>query len=160
AVAALSTERSDRRTGFFRTCAAIGMHVAEALDYAHRHGVIHRDIKPANILLDTQGEVWITDFGLARLKNESGLTVSGDFLGTLRYMSPEQTTGNRMPVDHRTDIYSLGATVYELLALRPVFASQERAVLLRQITSEEPCLLRRLDRAVPVELEIILSKAL
>jgi serine/threonine protein kinase len=160
AVAALSTERSDGRTEFFRTAARIGMRVAEALDYAHRQGVIHRDIKPANILLDAQGEVWITDFGLARLKNENGLTMSGDFLGTLRYMSPEQTMGSRTPVDHRSDIYSLGATLYELLVLRPVFASQERAVLLRQITSEEPCPLRQLDRAVPVELEIILSKAL
>jgi serine/threonine protein kinase/Flp pilus assembly protein TadD len=160
AVAALSTERSDGRTEFFQTAARIGMRLAEALDYAHRQGVIHRDIKPANILLDAQGEVWITDFGLARLKNENGLTVSGDLLGTLRYMSPEQTTLNRTPIDHRTDIYSLGATLYELVALRPVFSSQERAVLLRQITSEEPSPLRRLDRAVPVELEIILTKAL
>jgi serine/threonine protein kinase len=159
-VAALSTERSDGRTEFFRTAARMGMRLAEAIDYAHRQGVIHRDIKPANILLDAQGDVWITDFGLARLKNESSLTVSGDFLGTLRYMSPEQTTLNRMPVDHRTDIYSLGATLYELLALRPAFASQERAVLLRQITSEEPSPLRRLDRSVPVELEIILTKAI
>jgi serine/threonine protein kinase/Flp pilus assembly protein TadD len=160
AVAALSTERSEGRTEFFQTCARIGMQVAEALDCAHRQGVIHRDIKPANILVDSQGDVWITDFGLARLKNENGLTVSGDLLGTLRYMSPEQTMGNRTPVDHRTDIYSLGATLYELLALRPVFASQERAVLLRQIASEEPGPLRQLDRAVPVELEIIVSKAL
>jgi serine/threonine protein kinase/Flp pilus assembly protein TadD len=159
-LAALSTERSDGRSEFFRTFAKVGMRLAEALDYAHRQGVIHRDIKPANILLDAQGDVWITDFGLARLKNENGLTVSGDLLGTLRYMSPEQTTASRTPVDHRSDIYSLGATLYELVSLRPVFASQDRAVLLRQITSEEPCLLRRLDRAVPVELEIIVAKAL
>ena len=92
-----------------------------------RLGIVHRDIKPANLLLDVRGNLWITDFGLARLQGDAGLTMTGDVLGTLRYMSPEQALARRGVVDHRTDIYSLGVTLYELLTLRPAFDGQDRA---------------------------------
>ena len=84
------------------------MEAAEALEHAHQEGIIHRDIKPANLMVDAKGNLWVTDFGLARLQNDSGLTITGDLLGTLRYMSPEQASGKRVLIDSRTDIYSLG----------------------------------------------------
>jgi serine/threonine-protein kinase len=111
---------SSTRTGsFFRTVANLGIQAAEALEHAHGLGVIHRDIKPANLMVDDRGVLWVTDFGLARLQNDSGLTMTGDLMGTLRYMSPEQALGSRAVLDHRTDIYSLGVTLYELMTLRP-----------------------------------------
>src|SRR5262249_22282618 len=100
---------------FFRTVANLALQATEALDHAHQIGVVHRDIKPANLLMDAWGKLWITDFGLARFHTDAGLTLSGDLLGTLRYMSPEQAVGKWIPGDHRTDIYSLGATIYQLL---------------------------------------------
>src|SRR5262249_55932671 len=133
---------------------------AEAWDYAHQLGIVHRDIKPANLLLDTTGQVWITDFGLAQVQSDARLTMTGDLVGTLRYMSPEQALAKRVVVDHRTDVYSLGATLYELLTLRPVFAGGDRQELLRQIALEEPTPPRRLSRAIPAEVETIGLKAL
>lgn len=133
---------------------------AEALDHAHQLGVIHRDIKPSNLMLDSRGKVWVTDFGLARLETNAELTMTGDLLGTLRYMSPEQVRGQPTAVDHRTDIYSLGATLYELLTLRPAFAARDRTDLLRRITVEPPKSPRKFARSLPVELETIVLKAL
>jgi tetratricopeptide (TPR) repeat protein len=104
--------------------------------------------------------LWITDFGLAQMQSQAGLTMTGDLLGTLRYMSPEQALAQRVPIDHRTDIYSLGATLYELITLEPAFAGSDRQELLRQIAFEEPRPLRRLNKAIPVELETIALKAL
>ncbi|MFO0966682.1 MAG: serine/threonine-protein kinase [Gemmataceae bacterium] len=159
-VAALSTERSGRPNRFFQRVATIGKHTAEALDYAHQMGVVHRDVKPANLLLDASGHVWITDFGLAQFQSQTGLTISGEVLGTLRYASPEQAMAKRGLVDHRTDIYSLGATLYELLTLRPVFDGQDRHALLHQIGFDEPVPPRAIDPAIPFELETIVLKAL
>src|SRR5262249_3121204 len=105
---------------YIRSVVRLGVQAAEALDHAHRQRIIHRDIKPANLLVDARGGLWITDFGLARFVNEAGMTVTGDLVGTLRYMSPEQALAKRLVLDHRTDIYSLGATLYELLTLRPM----------------------------------------
>ena len=118
---------------FFRTVAQLGVQAAEALEHAHDEGVIHRDIKPANLLVDAKGKLWITDFGLARCRDNAGLTMSGDVVGTLRYMSPEQTLAKRVLIDHRTDLYSLGVTLYELLTLEPAFAGSDRQELLQQI---------------------------
>jgi serine/threonine protein kinase/Flp pilus assembly protein TadD len=160
AVAGLSTDRSARRPEFFRTVARLGLQAAEALEYAHQEGIVHRDVKPANLLVDAKGNLWVTDFGLARLQSDTGLTVSGDLVGTLRYMSPEQASGSPAAVDHRTDVYSLGATLYELLTLSPAFDGRDRQDLLRRITSEEPRPPRRLDPAVPAELQVIVLKAL
>jgi serine/threonine-protein kinase len=120
-VAALSTERSTRSPAFFRTVANLGVQAAEALEHAHQLGVVHRDIKPANLLVDVRGNLWVTDFGLARCQSQAGLTMTGDLVGTLRYMSPEQALARQAVVDHRTDIYSLGVTLYELLTLEPAF---------------------------------------
>src|SRR5262249_14919287 len=122
--------------------------------------VVHRDIKPANLLVDGRGNLWITDFGLARFHSEAGLTLSGDLVGTLRYMSPEQALAKREMVDHRTDVYSLGVTLYELLTLQPAFTGRDREELLRQIASEESRLPRQVNRAIPADLETIVLKAM
>ena len=114
----------------------------------------------ANLLLDVRGDLWVTDFGLARLQNDPGLTTTGDLVGTLRYMSPEQAQAKHGVIDHRSDIYSLGATLYELLSLRPAFAGYDRQVLLRRIADEEPPSLRRIAPAIPRELETIVAKAM
>jgi hypothetical protein len=138
----------------------LGLRAAQALEYAHQRGVVHRDIKPANLLLDERDELWITDFGLAMFQTGPGVTLSGELVGTLRYMSPEQALAKRGLIDHRTDIYSLGATLYELLTLQPVFSGQDGQELLCQIAYQEPCLPRSLDRTIAVDLETILLKAL
>ncbi len=160
AIAALSTERSTRSPAFFRSVAELGRQAAEALDHAHQLGVIHRDVKPANLMLDGRGKLWITDFGLAHCQSQASLTMSGDLVGTLRYMSPEQALAQRVVIDHRTDVYSLGATLYELLTLEPAFAGQDRQELLRQIAFEEPKPPRRICKAIPAELETIVLKAM
>jgi serine/threonine protein kinase/Flp pilus assembly protein TadD len=159
-VAGRPTERSPGRPETFRAVARLGLQAAEALDHAHREGVVHRDVKPANLLVDGRGRLWVTDFGLARLQSETGLTLSGDVVGTLRYMSPEQASGDPAAVDHRTDVYSLGATLYELLTAHPVFDGRDRQELLRRISSEDARPPRRLNPAVPAELQVIVLKAL
>jgi serine/threonine protein kinase/Flp pilus assembly protein TadD len=149
-----------RHSSFFRIVASLGVQAAEALEHAHQLGVVHRDIKPANLLVDLRSNLWITDFGLAHCQGGPHLTLTGDILGTLRYMSPEQSLAKRMPVDARTDVYSLGATLYELLTLEPAYNGRNREEVLRQIAFEEPRLPSRLNQAVPVELETIVLKAM
>jgi serine/threonine protein kinase len=156
--AGISTERSTDSPAFIRAAAQLGVQAAEALEHAHQLGVVHRDIKPANLLVDARGNAWITDFGLAHCQNQAGLTMSGDLVGTLRYMSPEQALAKRVLIDHRTDIYSLGVTLYELLTLEPTFSGRDRQELLRQIAFEEPKAPRRLNIAIPTELETIVLK--
>jgi WD40 repeat protein/serine/threonine protein kinase/tetratricopeptide (TPR) repeat protein len=159
-VAALTTEGPAQSPAYFREVARLGIQAAEALEHAHQLGVVHRDVKPGNLMLDGRGNLWVTDFGLARLPNDSGLTMTGDLIGTLGYMSPEQALAKRVVIDHRTDVYSLGATLYELLALRPVFDGNDRQELLRQIAFEEPRALRRWNKLIPAELETIVLKGL
>jgi serine/threonine protein kinase/Flp pilus assembly protein TadD len=154
---ALSSASDD---AYFRRAAELGVQAAEALDHAHQAGIVHRDIKPANLLVDQSGRLWITDFGLAQVQGDARMTASGEMLGTLRYMSPEQALTRRAVLDHRTDVYSLGATLYELLTLEPVFRGMDRQELLRQITFDEPRPPRRLNKAIPAELETIIGKAL
>jgi serine/threonine protein kinase/Flp pilus assembly protein TadD len=158
--AAASTEAAALDPGYFRHVAELGAQAAEALEHAHQLGIVHRDIKPANLLVDGRGHLWVTDFGLARLGADAGLTLTGDLLGTLRYMSPEQALARHGLVDHRSDIYSLGATLYELLTLRPAVAGEDRQEILRAIAFEEPAPPRRRDRAIPPDLETIALKAL
>jgi WD40 repeat protein/serine/threonine protein kinase len=157
---ALSTQGLARSSEFFRTVAHLGVQAAEALEHAHQLGVIHRDVKPANLLVDVRGNLWVTDFGLAHCQSLAGLTMTGDLMGTLRYMSPEQALVQRVVVDHRTDVYSLGVTLYELLTLEPAFAGHDRRDVLRQIAFEEPRPPRRLVKTIPAELETIVLKAM
>ena len=154
------SQHSGRTKSRFRAAAKLAAQVADALEYAHDAGVVHRDIKPANLLLDGKGAVWITDFGLAHVAADVNLTQTGELVGTLRYMSPEQAAGRQATVDHRTDVYSLGVTLYELLTLRPIFAGTDRVTLLHQVLNDEPRALRQWDRAIPIELETIVLKAL
>ncbi len=161
AQARLSTLVDSRRdTQRYHTAARLGIQAAEALQHAHDQGVLHRDIKPGNLLLDAEGKLYVTDFGLARIEADAGLTMTGDIVGTLRYMAPEQALAKRVVIDHRADIYSLGATFYELLGLRPVFDGADRSELLKQIAFGEPTPLRKLNRHIPLELETIVHKAL
>jgi serine/threonine protein kinase/Flp pilus assembly protein TadD len=159
-IAGLATERSTQSRAYFEMVARLGVQAAEALEHAHQLGVVHRDIKPANLLVDGRANLWITDFGLSRCQDQTGLTMTGDLVGTLRYMSPEQALGHTASVDHHTDVYSLGATLYELVALRPLFEGRDRQNLIHRIASEEPRLLRRWNPKAPAELEIIVHKAM
>jgi hypothetical protein len=152
---------SERNTSaYFRTIAGLIRQAALALDHAHQSGVIHRDIKPANLLLDERGNLWVTDFGLAQFQANMQLTRTGDMLGTLRYMSPEQASGDRVVLDHRTDIYSLGVTLYELLTLEPAIDGDEPHTLLRRVIDQEPRSPRVHDKHIPPELETIVLKSM
>lgn len=133
---------------------------ADGLQYAHNQGVIHRDIKPHNFLQGTDGRMRITDFGLARIMEQPGVTMTGEFVGSPLYMSPEQITGGRVPVDHRTDIYSLGATMYEWLTLQPPYPGETREQVISRIISSEVRPPRELNASIPVDLETICMKAL
>ena len=160
AVKPMSTEESHSDRQFYRRVAKLGVQAAEALEHAHQMGVVHRDIKPSNLMLDVTGHLSVTDFGLAMTQTDANLTMTGDVLGTLRYMSPEQSSGKSQMLDHRCDIYSLGATLYELLTLQPVFPGSDRQKLLRQIAEDEPRPPRQLMPMIPGDLETIVLKAL
>jgi len=156
--AQLSTQHAGRDSRFFQTAARLMQQAAQALEHAHELGIVHRDIKPANLLLEVYGTLWVTDFGLAQFHTDAGLTRTGDIPGTIRYMSPEQASGQRT-LDHRTDIYSLGATFYELLTLEPIFFGRDAQFLLNQVLHTEPRPLRQRDKTIPIELETIILKA-
>jgi eukaryotic-like serine/threonine-protein kinase len=145
---------------YFRWVAGIGIQAAEGLSHAHERKVVHLDIKPSNLLLDKEGVVWIADFGLARTIEDPEMTRSGTVVGTPRYMSPEQAQAATHPVDHRSDIYSLGATLYELLTRRPVFEGKTPLEVISQILTREPVALQRLNREIPSDLATIVMKAM
>ena len=154
--------RVDPRWQYYRSVASVGIQVADALEYAHQKGVIHRDIKPSNLLLDTAGRIWITDFGLAyqpdsRAKGDKGLTQTGEIVGTIRYMPPERFRGWSDP---RSDVYSLGLTLYEMLLLRPAFDAQDQVGLMQLVLQTEPVRLRKADPQIPRDLETIVLKAI
>jgi serine/threonine protein kinase len=140
--------------------AGLGLQAAEALAHAHARGVIHRDIKPSNLILDHDGCLWLTDFGLAKRIDEVTLTMTGVLMGTPRYMSPEQAAAVKQPVDHRTDVYSLGATLYELATGKPVFDAPTPQGIITQILNAEPVAPRLLCSQLPRDLETILLKCL
>ncbi|HEX5272381.1 MAG TPA: serine/threonine-protein kinase, partial [Gemmataceae bacterium] len=143
--------------GYFRTAARVGLQVADALSYAHRQGVLHRDVKPSNLLLDLDGTVWVTDFGLAKAEGTDELTHTGDIVGTVRYMAPERFDGHSLA---QSDVYSLGLTLYELLTLRPAFDDTNKARLIERVLHEAPKPPRKLDRHVPRDLETVVLKCL
>lgn len=147
-------------TAYHFKIAELGEQVARALDHAHQCGVVHRDIKPANLLLDSDGHVWVTDFGLAQLADGPAVTQTGAAVGTLRYMSPEQAAGDRRRLDHRTDVYSLAVTLYEIATGRPAFPADQPAVLLQQIAHDDPTLPSTVDSHFPIGLETVLFKAM
>jgi WD40 repeat protein/serine/threonine protein kinase len=150
-----SLSGTDRR--FALAVARIGVQAAEAIGYAHGQGILHRDIKPSNLLLDRDGNVWVADFGLAKAIGAEDLTHTGDVVGTLRYIAPERFRGKG---DARSDIYSLGLTLYEMLTLRPAYPETDNTRLIHQVTQEDPPKLRKLNRAIPPDLESIINKAI
>jgi WD40 repeat protein len=139
-----------------RRAVRLGVQVAQALAWAHKHGVLHRDIKPANLIADDSGRVWVTDFGLAKIENED-LTHTGTVLGTLRYVAPEQVRG---AADARSDVCSLGLTLYELLVLQPAHDAESPLQLLDQVAHHEPRSLRSVDPRIPRDLETIVLKSI
>ena len=135
-------------TQYHRPIARIGLQVAEALAYAHDHGVLHRDIKPSNLLMDDEGTVWVVDFGLAKTKAAGEQSASRDVVGTLRYMAAERFEGRS---DRRSDVYGLGVTLYELLTLRPAFDAAQQGALIHQVLHGAPTSPRGIDRRIPAQ---------
>ncbi|MBL8850971.1 MAG: serine/threonine protein kinase [Planctomycetaceae bacterium] len=145
-----------RRDGWTQF-ARIGIQVAQALQYSHSRGILHRDIKPGNLLVDCRGSVWVTDFGLAVETDQMLESTAPNLAGTLRYLAPEQLDGI---VDRRSDIYSLGVTLYELCTLRPLYEASSRDGLVVSIRSETPATPRSINREVPRDLEAIILRAI
>ena len=152
-----STSRSSLESRYLRNVVRLGLQAAEALAYAHEQGVLHRDIKPSNLLLDAEDRLWLTDFGLAKSENAADLTHTGELVGTLAYMAPERFKGW---CDVRSDIYSLGVTLYECITLRPAFGDDDRVRLMKRVAAEEPPRPRRLDPHIPRDLETIVLKCM
>jgi serine/threonine protein kinase len=149
---------SESGNQYWQSVARVGVQVADALAHAASQGVLHRDIKPSNLLLDDTGNVWVTDFGLAKAVSDGDdLTHTGDVIGTMRYMAPERFNGQG---DLRSDIYSLGLTLYELVALRPAFNESDRNKLVKQVMHDEPVRPRRLNPSLPRDLETVVLKAI
>ncbi|MBI4584917.1 MAG: VCBS repeat-containing protein [Planctomycetes bacterium] len=142
---------------YYHGVARLGRQAAEALHCAHEAGILHRDIKPSNLLLDRQGRIWVTDFGLAKTEAGEDLTRTGEVLGTLRYMAPEQFRGRP---ERRSDVYSLGLTLYELAALEPAYAESDRGELVKRVLEGTPTLLRDRRPGLPRPLEAIVLKAI
>lgn len=157
----ISREGSIGHPTFVMNVVRMGIQIATALHHVHQQGVIHRDIKPANLLLDVDGDVWLSDFGLAMIRDNPSLTAPGDLIGTYPYMSPEQAMGSkRVIIDHRTDIYSLGVTLYELITLRRAYPGGSREEILRNVQFENPAPICDVVPRVPVDLETIVMKAM
>lgn len=156
----IRTPKNAQNLGHVRAVVEMVAQAAEALHYAHQQGIIHRDIKPSNLMLDRQGKLWITDFGLAMISGNAGLTGPGDVLGTLKYMSPEQSSGKSHWIDERSDVYSLGVTLYELLTLYPVVDGEDRLAMLKQIKLHGPVSARKRNPAISKMLENVLLKAI
>lgn len=143
-----------------RAAACLGIQAAEALHSAHECGVIHRDVKPSNLILDREGKLWVTDFGLARFHRNESCTQSGDIVGTLQYMSPEQAHGDSALIDPRTDCYSLGITLYEMLTLHRAFEGDVYADVLQKIDAGDCPRMQKLNPQIPRDLVNVVYKAM
>jgi WD40 repeat protein/serine/threonine protein kinase/tetratricopeptide (TPR) repeat protein len=152
-----SSALTESGRAYWQSVARIGVQVADALAYAASQGILHRDIKPSNLLLDDKGNVWVTDFGLAKADTDADLTQTGDVVGTLRYLAPERLNGKG---DVRSDVYGLGLTLYEMLTFQPAFEEANRNKLIKRIIHDEPARPRKVNRAVPRDLETIVLKAI
>ncbi len=137
-----------------------GLQASEALSHAHLRGVVHRDVKPSNLLLDAENRLWLTDFGLARKLDNVTLSIAGAIIGTPRYMSPEQAAAAVKRVDYRSDIFSLGATLYELLTGVPAFRGDTPMAVIQNILTAEPVPVRTLSPTTHRDLETIVMKCL
>ncbi|MDB4777905.1 serine/threonine-protein kinase [bacterium] len=159
--ASSSIRRDGSRTStenvYWRNIARIGVQVADALSHAHSKKILHRDIKPSNLMIDQTGSAWVTDFGLAKYFESPDLTRTGEIVGTLRYMSPEQINGKS---DERSDIFGLGLTLYEMAALQPAYDASDRNQLMKQVLEATPQPLRNIDRRIPRDLETIIQKCI
>jgi WD40 repeat protein/serine/threonine protein kinase len=152
------SELADLPSGeYFRAVARLIVQAADGLQYAHEHGVLHRDVKPSNLLLDRYGTLWISDFGLAKTSDSNDLTETGDILGTLRYMAPERFQGL---ASARSDVYALGATLYEMLTLQPAHADANRLLLIEHIQQASQVRPRKVEARLPHDLETIVQKAM
>lgn len=154
------SRESDLPARFDEQVARLALELARAIESAHESGVIHRDLKPQNILITPQNRPKLTDFGLARIIDESALSVTGDMAGTYYYMSPEQVAGRRMGIDHRTDVFSLGVILYELLSLSRPFKGDTSHQVAHQVLTKEPTDLRSIRSRIPSDLVVIVGKAL
>jgi len=154
---ASSGQTPDLGSVYWQSAARLGAQVAEALQYTHAKGILHRDIKPANLIVDAQGTAWIADFGLAKALDEEETGASDDVVGTLPYMAPERLQREE---DARSDIYSLGLTLYEMLTLCPAFGGTDRDTLVHQIVTDEPARPRQIRPEIPEDLEAIVLKAI
>ena len=157
---AIATANESGQQDHYRQVLSRVAEVADALHCAHQCGIIHRDIKPSNLILDKSGKIWVTDFGLARCQNQNSLTLSGDVVGTMRYMSPEQAAGQMERVDHRADIYSLGATLYEMLTGLPAITGEDSPAVLSEIANCPVPKPRRLKPDLPPAIDFVVQKAM
>lgn len=147
----------DSTAEYYRIVARLIRNVADALSHAHNQGILHRDVKPSNLLLDREGKVWVTDFGLCKTSDSDDLTEPGALVGTLRYMSPERLSGDS---DIRGDVYGVGVTLYELLTLTPAFDGTARSDLIHAVLERDPLPPSKLDPGIPKDLEVIVLKCL
>src|SRR5262249_7395669 len=141
-----STLAGKSHARYYREVARLGAQVADALAYAHQRGVLHRDIKPPNLILDPLGNIWITDFGLAKFEDGDAVSQSHDVIGPWRYMAPERF---RSASTAQGALSALGATLYEMLPLRPPFEGQDPLELIHRVENDPPVPPRQIDRAIP-----------